>query len=85
MLWLSCNYRSSGTTEEVAVWKRRVARVLQFTVDDAATEALETDNLALQTMSTGKYVQARCPPRISAYMCILGAASACLCMCGAGQ
>ena len=32
--------------------------VMQMTVDDAATEALETDNLALQTMSGGKYVQA---------------------------
>ena len=28
-----------------------------MTVDEAATEALETDNLALQTMSGGKYVQ----------------------------
>lgn len=26
-------------------------------VEDAATEALETDNLALQTMSSSKYVQ----------------------------
>ena len=31
--------------------------MMQMTVDDAATEALETDNLALQTMSGGKYVQ----------------------------
>lgn len=30
---------------------------MQMTVHDAATEALETDNLALQTMSGGKYVQ----------------------------
>ena len=36
---------------------------MQMTVDDAATEALETDNLALQTMSGGKYVQ------VSACMC----------------
>jgi hypothetical protein len=33
--------------------------MVQMTVDEAATEALEADNLALQTMSGGKYVQAR--------------------------
>ncbi len=32
--------------------------MVQMTVDEAATEALEADNLALQTMSGGKYVQA---------------------------
>ena len=30
---------------------------VQMTVEDTITEALETDNLALQTMSGGKYVQ----------------------------
>lgn len=30
---------------------------VQMTVEDSITEALETDNLALQTMSGGKYVQ----------------------------
>ena len=30
---------------------------VQMTVEDSITEALETDNLALQTMSSGKYVQ----------------------------
>lgn len=30
---------------------------IQMTVEDTITEALETDNLALQTMSGGKYVQ----------------------------
>ena len=29
----------------------------QMVADDAVLEALETDNLALQTMSGGKYVQ----------------------------
>lgn len=32
---------------------------VQMTVEDSITEALETDNLALQTMSGGKYVQVR--------------------------
>ena len=32
-----------------------------MTVEETATEALETDNLALQTMSGGKYVQVRSP------------------------
>lgn len=32
---------------------------VQMTVEDSITEALETDNLALQTMSSGKYVQVR--------------------------
>lgn len=31
---------------------------VQMTVEDVITEALETDNLALQNMSGGKYVQA---------------------------
>lgn len=35
--------------------------VLQVTVEETATEALETDNLALQTMSGGKYVQVGSP------------------------
>jgi len=30
---------------------------VQMTIEDSITEALETDNLALQTMSGGKYVQ----------------------------
>ena len=30
---------------------------VQMTVEDVITEALETDNLALQNMSGGKYVQ----------------------------
>lgn len=29
----------------------------QMLIDDVVTEALEVDNLALQTMSSGKYVQ----------------------------
>ncbi len=36
--------------------------MVQMTVDEAATEALEADNRALQTMSGGKYVQARPAP-----------------------
>ena len=40
---------------------------VQMTVEDSITEALETDNLALQTMSGGKYVQVRMPqtPQLS--------------------
>ncbi|KAK9843805.1 hypothetical protein WJX81_007069 [Elliptochloris bilobata] len=38
-------------------WGALTFAVVQMTVEDAATEALETDNLALQTMSGGKYVQ----------------------------
>lgn len=33
--------------------------VQQMSVDDAVMEALESDNLALQNMSSGKYVQVR--------------------------
>ena len=41
---------------------RRVVQdtgVLQMVIDDTVMEALESDNLTLQTMSGGKYVQVR--------------------------
>lgn len=34
--------------------------VFQMNADDLITEALETDNLTLQNMSAGKYVQVCC-------------------------
>ena len=34
--------------------------VCQMNADDLITEALETDNLTLQNMSAGKYVQVCC-------------------------
>ena len=34
---------------------------MSVVIDEAVTEALETDNLALQNMSGSKYVQARLP------------------------
>lgn len=35
---------------------------MQLVADDAVTEALESDNLALQNMSGSKYVQVMCSP-----------------------
>ena len=36
------------------------SKIMSVVIDEAVTEALETDNLALQNMSSSKYVQA-CP------------------------
>ena len=53
-------------------WGGQASGVLQVTVEEAATEALETDNLALQTMSGGKYVQVGSPKcRCFFVLCIL--------------
>lgn len=44
---------------------------VQMTVEDTITEALETDNLALQTMSGGKYVQASLNVQAKVIICYM--------------
>jgi hypothetical protein len=49
--------------------------VTQMKADDAITEALEADNLTLQNMSAGKYVQVCFQFIIAASTCVRGVAS----------
>jgi dynein heavy chain, axonemal len=45
--------------------------VCQMVADDAITEALETDNLTLQNMSSGKYVQVISIMLLAALLCTI--------------